>query len=136
MIKFVVMKKRTLLTIVVACIALLGVFAWGGLDAPIKPQAQNQWLSEPFQGITAYDELMRAIDTHVVCLKNTQCLPINDLTIPTVYLSLGGNSDAFHQGIKRFSDGRFIQVFAEDDLSQLDTLQAERIILLDIFTSV
>jgi hypothetical protein len=70
MIKFVVMKKRTLLTIVVACIALLGVFALSGLDAPIKPQAQNQWLSEPFQGITAYDELMRAIDTHVVCLKN------------------------------------------------------------------
>ena len=89
MIKFVVMKKRTLLTLIVACIALLGVFAWKGLDAPIKPQAQNQWLSEPFQGITAYDELMRAIDTHAVCLKNTQCLPINDLTIPTVYLSLG-----------------------------------------------
>jgi CubicO group peptidase (beta-lactamase class C family) len=129
MINFVVMKKRTLLTIVVACIALLGVFALTGLDAPIKPQAQNQWLSEPFQGITAYDELMRAIDTHVVCLKNNQCLPLNDLNVPTVYVSLGGNSDALHQGIKRFSDGRFLQVFAEEDLVKLDTLKTERIIL-------
>ena len=129
MIKFVVMKKRTLLTLVVACIAMLGVFALTGLDSPIKPQAQEHWLSEPFRGISAYDELVRAIDTHAVCLKNTQCLPVNDLTVSTVYVSLGGNSDAFHQGIKRFSDGRFIQIFAEEDLGLLDTLNAKRIIL-------
>ena len=129
MIKFVVMKKRTLLTLVVACIAMLGVFALTGLDSPIKPQAQEHWLSEPFRGISAHDELVRAIDTHAVCLKNTQCLPVNDLTVSTIYVSLGGNSDAFHQGIKRFSDGRFIQIFAEEDLDLLDTLNAKRIIL-------
>jgi len=123
------MKKRTLLTLVVGCIAILGVFALKGLDAPIKPQAQTSWLSEPFRGISAHSELIRAIDTHVVCLKNNQCLPLNDLRIPTVYVSLGGNSDAFHQGIKRFSDGRFIQVFAAEDLAKLDTLKTERIIL-------
>jgi CubicO group peptidase (beta-lactamase class C family) len=129
MIKFVVMKKRTLFTVVVACIALLGVFALNGFDSPIKPKAQTSWLSEPFRDISAHAELIRAIDTHVVCLKNNQCLPLNDLTVATVYVSLGGNSDAFHQGIKRFSDGRFIQVFAEEELDQLDTLKADRIIL-------
>lgn len=123
------MNRSTLFTLIIATIALIGVFALKGYTSPDKPKAQDQWLSEPFMGIKAHDELMRAIDTHVVCLRNNQCLPLNDLNITTVYISIGGNSDAFHQGIKRFADGKFIQIFSKNELTQLDSLKAERIIL-------
>ena len=129
MINFVGMKKRTLLTLGIICIAFLGVFALRGSHNPVKPKTQDHWLSDPFRGISGHAELIRTIDTHVVCLKNNRCLPLNDLSISTTYLSIGGNSDAFHESIKRFSDGRFIQVFNTENLAKLDTIKATRIIV-------
>ena len=132
MINLAHMKKALLLVSILGVLAFFGVCAIKVKKNSTKPDPPTQWITESMKKIpkTAYATLFRALDSQVVCLKNDQnILPINNVFKRTVFISIGGNSDAWMKGVQRYADGKTIQIYDQNMLPMLDTIKAERIVV-------
>lgn len=120
------MTKRSFILFAIGSILLFG-FLWikfhPTLDRPTEPKA---WLSHPFKNLEQ-SQLWEVMDSSIVCLKNqTETLPLNDLMKSTTYLTLGGNSDAYVQGIQRFDDATFFQIYSEEEADKIENSTSDR----------
>lgn len=120
------MTKRSFILFAIGSILLFG-FLWikfhPTLDRPTEPKA---WLSHPFKNLKQ-SQLWEVMDSSIICLKNqSETLPLNDLMKSTTYLTLGGNSDAFVQGIQRFDDDKFIQIYSEEEADKIANCASDR----------
>ena len=116
------MKKYTLVIILIASLCTVSLLALSYSKKGLNPKAPTSWLSDQFRPLKGDSSLLAAIDSHVVCLHNESCLPLNDLTKQTLFISIGGNSDAWGKGVQLFTDGKFINIYTEEGLNALDTL--------------
>lgn len=104
------MYRILIVILFIGILALLGVKSASKSVSIInntgKPAVHKDWVNGSFANAQIVNETLGLLmDNRMVCLKNTNnCLPMNDLLVSTKTISLGGNSDAFIQGLQWFTN--------------------------------
>lgn len=94
---------RFLFSLLLGTLVVLGCVVDPRLNNP-KPEIQQRWLSPALLALQNQPQRLAAqLDSNTVCLKNEGgILPLNNLQPKTTVITLGGNSDAFVEGLKLF----------------------------------
>ena len=94
---------KFLFSLLLGTLVVLGCVVDPRLNHP-KPEIQQRWLSPALLALQNQPQRLAAqLDSNTVGLKNGGgILPLNNLQPKTTVITLGGNSDAFVEGLKLF----------------------------------
>lgn len=94
---------KFLFSLLLGTLVVLGCVVDPRLNHP-KPEIQQRWLTPALHALQNQPQkLASQLDSNTVCLKNEGgILPLNNLQPNTSVITLGGNSDAFVEGLKLF----------------------------------
>lgn len=95
------------------------------LSASSKPEVQKHWFHQSLKAVGDKPQwLSKVLDESVICLKNEgELLPLNNLQPNFSVITLGGNSDAFVEGLSLFFQPK-IYPFYKNDLVAFDKIVA------------
>jgi CubicO group peptidase (beta-lactamase class C family) len=119
-----------LFSLLLGTLVVLGCVVDPNFDHP-KPEIQQRWLTPSLHALQNQPQKLAAqLDSTTVCLKNEGAtLPLNNLQPRTSVISLGGNSDAFVEGLKLFFEPSVACIYDEQALGVEKLQTVERCIV-------
>ncbi|MFM7388955.1 MAG: hypothetical protein ACKO5L_12440, partial [Bacteroidota bacterium] len=105
-------------------LVVLGCVVDPALDDP-KPDIQQRWLTPALLALQNQPQKLAAqLDSNTVCLKNEGAtLPLNNLQPSTSVITLGGNSDAFVEGLKLFFQPSVACYYTEQSAREVEKMK-------------
>jgi CubicO group peptidase (beta-lactamase class C family) len=90
-----------------------------------KPAEQQRWLTPALLALQNQPQkLAEHLDSNTVCLQNEgAALPLNNLQTRTSVITLGGNSDAFVEGLKLFFQPSVAYIYAEQAVEEVEKIK-------------
>lgn len=102
------------------------------IDVNQAPPLPKKWLSKALIHLNGSQKKLQTLesDAQIVLLKNNDSLlPLQNLTVSTTYLTLGGNGNPFLQSIELFDTGETQTMVLEYDEDLLKKITSQRIVV-------